>query len=54
MEDGVNRESSADAAESETLSMRGNSMRENRETSRAPHRLPARDDRRRHIAVRPV
>src|SRR5712692_603859 len=36
MKDGVNRESSGDAAESETLSMRGNSMRENRETSKAP------------------
>jgi hypothetical protein len=31
MKDGVNRESSGDAAESETLSMRGNSMRENRD-----------------------
>jgi RNA-directed DNA polymerase len=36
MKDGVKRESSRDAAESETLSMRGNSMRENRETSKAP------------------
>jgi hypothetical protein len=36
MKDGVNRESSGDAAESETLSMRGNSMRENRETSKTP------------------
>ena len=39
MKDGVNRESSGDAAESETLSMRGNSMRENRETSKTPSRV---------------
>jgi hypothetical protein len=39
MKDGVNRESSGDAAESETLSMRGNSMRENRETSKTPCRF---------------
>ena len=31
------RELSLDAAESETLSMRGNSMRENRETSKTPY-----------------
>ena len=36
MKDGDKRESSRDAAESETLSMRGNSMRENRETSKTP------------------
>src|SRR5271157_1406891 len=38
--DGVNRESSGDAAESETVSMRGNSMRENRETSKTPSPVP--------------
>ena len=32
-------ELSTDAAESETLSMRGNSMRENRETSKTPSRV---------------
>ena len=34
--DGDNRESSGDAAESENLSMRGNSMRENREAPATP------------------
>ncbi len=34
--DGVNRESSGDAAESENMSMRGRSMREYRETSKTP------------------
>jgi hypothetical protein len=36
MKDSVKRESSGDAPESETLSMRRNSMRENRETSKTP------------------
>jgi RNA-directed DNA polymerase len=37
MADGANREPTANAAESETLCMRGNSMRENRETSQTPY-----------------
>jgi hypothetical protein len=36
MKDDVKREPSCNAAESETLSMRGNSMRENRETPVTP------------------
>src|SRR5262249_59316738 len=36
MADGAQREPAANAAESETLSMRVNSMRENRETSQTP------------------
>src|SRR5271157_6229170 len=39
MADGAKREPTANAAESETLCMRGNSMRENRETSKTPCRL---------------
>jgi hypothetical protein len=35
--DGAQREPSDDAAESKPLSMRGNSMRENRETSQTPY-----------------
>jgi hypothetical protein len=37
MADGAKREPAANAAESENLSMRGNSKRENRETSKTPH-----------------
>jgi hypothetical protein len=37
MADGAKREPAANAAESETLCMRGNSMRENRETSKTPY-----------------
>ncbi len=37
MADGAEREPAANAAESKTLSMRGNSMRENRETSQTPN-----------------
>jgi hypothetical protein len=47
MVDDVNREPSSNAAESETLSMLGNSMRENRETSETPTSLGAWDGRRR-------
>ena len=36
MEDDANREPSCNAAESKTLCMLGNSMRENRETSETP------------------
>src|SRR6516225_4493279 len=36
MPDGVKREPFGDAAESQTLCMRGNSMRENRETPKTP------------------
>jgi hypothetical protein len=39
IKDGVNRESCGDAAESKSLSMRGNSMRENREISKTPSRV---------------
>ena len=41
MKDDANRKPSADAAESETLSMRGNSMHGNRETRRLPRPLDA-------------
>jgi hypothetical protein len=37
MADGAKREPAANAAESETMSMRGNSLRENRETSQTPY-----------------
>ena len=47
MKDDEKREPSFDAAESETLSMLGNSMRENRETSETPTSLGAWDGRRR-------
>ena len=47
MVDDVNREPFSNAAESETLSMLGNSMRENRETSETPATFGARDGRRR-------
>ena len=39
MADGANREPTANAAQSETLCMCGNSMRENRETSKTPCRF---------------
>ena len=46
------RERPLDAAESENLSMRGNSMHENRETWRLPYRFrPARDGRGKAFAV---
>ena len=54
MKDDVKREPSCNAAESETLSMRGNSMRENRETPVTPLPLAARDGRRRPQATRPA
>jgi hypothetical protein len=47
MEGGDQRKPSADATESETVSMRGNSMRENRETPTVPSPIVARDGRRR-------
>ena len=47
MKDDENREPAFNAAESETLSMLGNSMRENRETSETPMPPGARDGRRR-------
>jgi hypothetical protein len=47
MGDGDQREPTHDAAESETLSMRGNSMRENRETPAAPSPIEAEAGRRR-------
>ena len=54
MKDDVKRKPSSKAAESETLSMRGNSMRENRETPAIPLSLAARDGRRRPQATRPA
>jgi len=47
MKDDEIREPTFNAAESETLSMLGNSMRENRETSETPASTKARDGRRR-------
>ncbi len=49
MLDGVRREPFGGAAESETLSMRGSSMRENRETPGVPLPATARDGWRRPI-----
>ena len=42
------------AAESKTLSMRGSSMRENRETPGTPSTVGGEDDRRRPQAPRPI
>ncbi len=49
MLDGVRREPTGDAAESKTLSMRGNSMRENRENPGMPLSATMRDGWRRSI-----
>ena len=52
---GVKREPGADAAESQTLSMRGNSMRENRETPGMPSAVPHGQGRlEKALAVRPA
>ena len=47
----ANRKPPMDAAESETLGMRGNSMHGNRETRKLPRRK-TRDGPERHFAVR--
>ncbi len=49
MQDGDMREPSGNAAESQTLSMCGNSLRENRETSEIPSSVRTRDGRRRPL-----
>lgn len=51
---GGEREPSSDAAESKTLSMRGNSMRENRERPELPTPMAAWDGRGRQNAERPT